>query len=124
MSTVDEVRSLIEGRLGELDREQEKLHRALRGLAGGNGAKRGGSPRDGRSEARRASVRSGKGRRSRKGGTRSQQALDVIEKAPGSTATQVADELKIQVSYVYKILGDLAKGGKLRKEGTAYWASK
>jgi DNA-binding IscR family transcriptional regulator len=65
-----------------------------------------------------------KPRRSRKGGTRTEHALSFIEKHPGSSASQVAEELKIKPSYMYRVLGDLSKDGKVRKAGTAYWASK
>jgi hypothetical protein len=123
LATIDDARALIQSRLRDLDDEEEKLRGALDHLSGVNGRRRAGMPRGSRSEAQRASSAPGKRRRSRKGGTRSQQALGFIAKHPGSTATEVAKELKIQISYVYKILGDLAKGGELRKEGTAYWPS-
>jgi hypothetical protein len=123
LAVIDDARVLIESRLRELDDEEKKLRGALSHLNSTNPRRRGGRPRGARSEAQRASVASGKRRRSRKGGTRSEQALAFIAKRPGSTATQVADELEIQVSYVYKILGDLTKDGELRKDGTAYWPS-
>lgn len=124
MSAIDDVRALIGQRLGEIDSEKQKLNGALRELTGTKARKRPGRPRGSRSQAQTASVTSGKRRRSRKGGTRSEHALAFIEKNPGSTATQVADDLKIQPNYVYRVLGELTKDGRLKKDGTAYWASK
>jgi DNA-binding IscR family transcriptional regulator len=68
-------------------------------------------------------VASRKRRRSRKGGKRSDHALAFIVKNPGSTATQVAEKLRVKPNYMYRVLGDLAKDGKVKKEGTAYWPS-
>lgn len=123
MAGIDDACVLIESRLRELDDEEKQLRGALNHLSGTNARKGPGRPRGSRSQPQKASVMSGRRRRSRKGGTRSEHALAFVAKHPGSTATEVADELKIQVSYVYKILGDLAKEGKLRKDGTAYWLS-
>ena len=125
MSAIEEVSALIERRVGEIDAERQKLHSALKELSGGTAPKRSGRPRGSGSAPQGASVTSGpKRRRSRKGGTRSDDALSFIEKNPGSTANQVAEELKINPNYVYRVLGDLTKEGKLRKEGRAYWATK
>lgn len=123
MTALDDARVLIESRMQELDNEEKKLRRALDHLSGTNPRSHPVRRRGSRSEAQGASSASGKRRRSRAGGTRSEQALAFIGKHPGSTATQVADELKIQPTYVYKILGDLAENCELRKDGTAYWPS-
>jgi predicted HTH transcriptional regulator len=120
---IEEVRTLIEQRLDEVDAEQRKLHSALKGFGGSKRRKRPGRQRGTRSEAQKAPVASGKRRRSRKGGTRADQALAFIEKHPGSTPVQMADQLKMQRSYAYKVLGDLGKKGKVKKEGSAYWPS-
>ena len=121
MAVIDDARALIESRLQELDDEERSLRRALDHLPRTKPRKRPGRPQGGGSQAQRPSVTSSKRRRSRKGGTRSDHALAFIEKHPGSTATQVADGLKIKVNYVYGVLGELTKEGKLRKEKRAYW---
>jgi hypothetical protein len=124
LAALDDARVLIESRLRELDDEEKKLRGALGHLLGTKPRKRPGRPRGSRSEAQKASVKSFKPRRSRKGGTRAEHALTFIEKHPGSTASQVAEKLKIKPNYVYRVLGDLSKDGMVEKKGTAYWASK
>lgn len=120
MATIDDARALIQSRLRDLDDEEEKLRGALDHLSGTNLRKGAGSPRDSRSAPQRASVARGKRRRSRKGGTRSQQALGFIAKNPGSKAGDIAKALKIQPNYVYRVVGDLTKEGRVKKDGTAY----
>jgi CRP-like cAMP-binding protein len=122
MTTIDDARSLIEQRLRDLTEEEQKLRKVIKHLSEANSRNGPGRPRGSRSAPQRTSPASGKPRRSRKGGTRAKHALGFIEKNPGSTATQVAEKLKIQPSYVYRVLGDLAKDGKIRKDGRAYWA--
>ena len=125
MATIDDARHLIQSRLRELDVEEKELRGALSHLSGTKTRKRSGRPRGSGSAPQGASVTSGpKRRRSRKGGTRSDHALSFVEKNPGSTAAQVAEKLKIKPNYIYRVLGELTKEGKLRKEGRAYWATK
>jgi hypothetical protein len=124
LALIDDARVLIDSRLRELDDEEKKLRGALDHLSGAEPRKRGGRPRGARSTPQRPSVTSAKRRRSRKGGTRSEHALAFIEKNPGSTAGDIATALKIKPNYVYRVLGDLSKDGKVRKDGKAYWASK
>jgi hypothetical protein len=124
VTAVDEVRYLIKGRLGEVDDEPKRLRRALNELGDGERRKRPGRPSGRRSGPQRATKEAGRRRRSRKGGTRSEDALLFIEKHPGSKAGDIAQALKIKPSYMYRVLGDLSKDGKVEKKGTAYWASK
>jgi predicted HTH transcriptional regulator len=123
VTVVTDVEGLLRLHLDELDEEQKNLRSALNHLSGTNPRKRPTKPRGSRSQPHMTSVTSGKRRRSRKGGTRREHALAFIKKHPGTTATQVADELNIAPSYVYRVLGDLKKDGKVRKDGTAYWPS-
>lgn len=120
LAFVDDARVLIESRLRELEEEEKKLRGALVHLSGTKPRKGPGRPRGGRSQAQGASVTSSKRRRSRKGGTRSEHALAFIEKNPGSKAADIANALKIKPNYVYRVVGDLTKEGKVRKDGTAY----
>ena len=125
MAAVDDARSLIQARLQELSDEEKKLRGALVHLSGTKPRKRPGRPRGSGPMPQKAPVASGKRRRSRRGGgTRSEHALAFIEKNPGSTAGDIAKALKIKPNYVYRVLGDLSKDGKVRKDGKAYWASK
>jgi hypothetical protein len=123
LAVIDDARALIQSRLRELEDEERKLRAALSHLSGTKPHSGRGRPRGRRARALTASVTSGKRRRSRKGGTRAD-ALAFIEKNPGSNAGDIAKALKIKPNYVYRVLGDLTKNGKVKKEGTAYWPSK
>lgn len=103
MSTaIDDVRSLIEARLKDLDSERKKLESALKELGGGVRRK----------VRRRSSQRSASApprTRKRKGGTRADHALSYIAKHPGASASEVAKKLKIKPNYLYRVLGSLEK---------------
>lgn len=59
-------------------------------------------------------------RRSRKGGTRREQAMKIVSDHPGITASEVAKTMKIQPNYLYRVLGDLVKDNEVRKEEQGY----
>ena len=120
MSAIDEVHALIEKRIVEIDVEQQSLHGALKELSGGEPRRGPGRPAGSRTVAQARTAKPPKRRRSRKGGTRTEHALSFIEKHPGSTASQVAQALKINPNYVYRLLGDLSKDGKVKKDGKKY----
>lgn len=120
MAVIDDARALIESRLRELDDEERKLRGALVHLSGTKPHKRPGRASGSRSVPQKASVAADKRRRSRKGGTRSDHALAFIEEHPGSTAGDIAKALKIKPNYVYRVVGDLTKEGKVKKDGSAY----
>lgn len=125
-SVLNEAKSLIENRLAELKDEQARLEKALSNLTG---RRRGpGRPRGRRSAAATSAAapksagRPAKRRRSRKGGTRAEQALTHIKANPGITASEVATKLKIKPNYVYRVMSDLQEDGKVKKEGRGYSA--
>lgn len=60
-------------------------------------------------------------RRRRAGGTRADQAVALVEKQPGISASDVAKELKIKPNYLYRVLGDLEKEGRVKKDGREYF---
>src|SRR5690606_5087529 len=109
----------IENRLAELKEEQARLEKALANLTG---RRRGpGRPRGSRSAA--AAAQPGrKRRRSRKGGTRAEQALAHVQQNPGITASQIAEKLRIKPNYVYRVMAELQEDGKVKKEGRGYSA--
>ncbi|MCB0864674.1 MAG: winged helix-turn-helix domain-containing protein [Solirubrobacterales bacterium] len=112
---LDQARSLIEERLKELDDERKRLERALADL---KGTRRGpGRPRG--SSASSASG-SGRKRRRRRGGTRSDQALKQVQENPGIRASEIASKLNIKPNYVYRVMSDLEKDGKVSKQGREY----
>jgi sugar-specific transcriptional regulator TrmB len=116
---LDKARALIEERLKDLDDEKKRLERALANL---KGERRGpGRPR-GSSRAKRSSS-SSKRRRRRRGGTRSDHALKAVADNPGITASEIAKKLGIKPNYVYRVMSDLAKDGKVVKDGRGYTAT-
>jgi sugar-specific transcriptional regulator TrmB len=111
---LDQARSLIEKRLNELDEERKRLERTLSDLTHGRvGRRRPGRPRGSR-------TRSTPTRRRRR--TRSDQAVKVVSENPGITASEVAKRMRIKPNYVYRVMGQLQKEGKVRKRGRGYVA--
>ena len=116
-NTVDEAANLIRKRLSELDSERSQLERALASLTGGREGRRGpGRPRG-------AAASGGRRRRSRRGGTRADQAVKLIKANPGIGASEIAKRLSIKPNYMYRVLSDLQKEGKVKKEGRVYTAA-
>ena len=62
-------------------------------------------------------------RRRRRGGTRADQAVALIKANPGISASEIASKMKIQPNYMYRVLGDLQKEGKVKKSGRKYTAT-
>jgi predicted Rossmann fold nucleotide-binding protein DprA/Smf involved in DNA uptake len=60
-------------------------------------------------------------RRKRRGGTRGDQAVQLIEKQPGISTSDVAKTMKIKPNYLYRVLGDLEKEGRVKKDGRQYY---
>lgn len=120
---LDQARSLIEDRLKELDNERARLERTLNDITGGRvGRRRPGRPKG--STSKRASGRKTTGRkRGRRRSTRADQAVKIVKDNPGITASEVAKRLKIAPNYVYRVMGDLQKQGKVKKKGKGYAAA-
>ncbi|HVW46562.1 MAG TPA: hypothetical protein VHA76_05885 [Solirubrobacterales bacterium] len=121
-NVLDEARELVERRLADLDEERRRLERALAEL-GGKVAKRPGRPRGSSSTSGAAPKASGapKKRRRRRGGTRADQAVELITSQPGISASDVAKTMKIKPNYLYRVLGDLEKEGRVKKDGRQYY---
>src|SRR3954454_10725668 len=116
-SAVDQAAALLKERISELERELAKLQRALANLTEGREGRRGpGRPRGSRTTGSRT-------RRRRRGGTRADQAVRLIKANPGISASEVARKMKIQPNYMYRVLGDLQKEGKVKKSGRKYTAA-
>jgi hypothetical protein len=128
-NVLDEARQLVEQRLADLDEERKRLERALSEL-GGKGTttrRRPGRPR-GSSNKTSGGTSAGTGgsgaprrRRKRRGGTRADQAVKLIESQPGISASDVAKTMKIKPNYLYRVLGDLEKEGRVKKDGRQYY---
>ena len=109
-NVLKEARALVEKRLHELDQERARLERALADLTGGKvGRRRPGRP-----------AGSGRGGRRRRSGTRSDQAVKIVNQNPGISASEIAKRLKIKPNYLYRVMGDLQKEGKVSKKGRGY----
>jgi hypothetical protein len=119
VSVADDVRQQITKRLKQLKPLVEEYHQLegmLRKLASGDGA--ASSP--GRSSTRARSRRRTNGRRRgrpRGSGTRSAQALALVEAKPGITIPEMAKQMGITPNYLYRVLPELAKDGKVKKNG-------
>ncbi len=124
-NVLDEARELLERRLADLDEERRRLERALAEL-GGKATKRPGRPRgsastSGGTAAAPKSSGAPKKRRRRRGGTRADQAVELITSQPGISASDVAKTMKIKPNYLYRVLGDLEKEGRVKKDGRNYF---
>lgn len=128
-STTDvlgEARELLERRLADLDDERRRLERALAEL-GGKVKRSPGRPRGSASTSTTTPTRAPKSsggpkkRRRRRGGTRADQAVELITSQPGISASDVAKTMKIKPNYLYRVLGDLEKEGRVKKDGRQYY---
>lgn len=121
---LDEARDLVKKRLSELDDERKRLERALAELGGkATGGRVGRGP--GRPKGKAAGKGGGtKKRRRRRKGTRADQAVALVEGSPGISASEVAKTMKIKPNYLYRVLGDLEKEGRVKKKGRQYYPGK
>jgi ribosomal protein S25 len=116
-SAVDQAASLLKDRIDELEGELSKLQRALANLTDGRQGRRGpGRPRG-------SATRATGTRRRRRGGTRADQAVKLIKENPGISASEIAKRMKIKPNYLYRVLGDLQKEGRVKKSGRKYTAA-
>src|SRR3954452_2419856 len=122
-----EKRQEIDNRLKELrplHEEYLKLEKAQEALAGMDQPRRRGRPPG---SANRTASSSGNGRRRRRrraGGTRGDQALEVVRQNPGITVSELGDKLGIaQNNYLYRVMANLQEDGAVRKEGRGFHAA-
>ena len=120
-----EIRSGLEKRLRELEpliKEHAQVREALDALKGAgtraqraaatNAPKRPGS-------AKTSTATRGPGRPRGTGG-RAQEALKLVHKHPGITLGEMAKRMKIQANYLYRVLPQLEKDGKVKKRDKGY----
>jgi uncharacterized small protein (DUF1192 family) len=114
---VDSTVRDIDSRLAELKQEVSRLEAARSALTGsrrgpgrpsGNGGRRSGGRRPGRPRGRRG------------GNTRSTQALELVRSQPGITIPQIAESLKIQPNYLYRVMPKLVEDGQVKREGEGW----
>jgi sugar-specific transcriptional regulator TrmB len=123
-NALDEARELLERRLADVHDEARKLERALAEL-GGKAKRSPGRPRGSAAKASTKATTGSSGapkkRRRRRGGTRADQAVELITSQPGISASDVAKTMKIKPNYLYRVLGDLEKEGRVKKDGRQYY---
>ena len=125
-NVIDEARELLERRLADLHEERQQIERAL-AERGAKVKRSPGRPRGSASTAtapatpKASGSGSPKKRRRRRGGTRADQAVELITSQPGISASDVAKTMKIKPNYLYRVLGDLEKEGRVKKDGRNYF---
>jgi hypothetical protein len=106
--TVDRARTLLEQRRKELQDELRQIESAIAGLGGrrrGPGRPPGSRPR----------------RRRRRGGSRADQAVTLIHQNPGISVSELGKKMKLKApNYLYRVLPDLEKEGRVKKRGKGY----
>jgi hypothetical protein len=125
-----EKRQEIDSRLKELRplyEEYLKLEKAQEALSGVDQPRRRGPGRPpGSTSTRTRATASGNGRRRRRrrsGGTRADQALEVVRQNPGISVSELGDKLDItQKNYLYRVMANLQEDGAVRKEGRGFHA--
>jgi DNA invertase Pin-like site-specific DNA recombinase len=128
-NVLDEALDLVKKRLAELDDERKRLERALSELGGkvtrrGPGRPRGSGRGPGRPPKAASTGAAPRKRRRRRGGTRADQAVALVEKNPGISASEIAKAMKIKPNYLYRVLGELEKEGRVKKQGRQYHPAK
>jgi len=122
-----QTRTDLDNRLKELRplyEEYLKLEKAKAALEGVDTPRRRGPGRPPGSGTR---APSGNGRRrrrrSRRGGTRAEQALAVVRDNPGISVSELAPKVGIpQKNYLYRVMNGLTDDGLVRKKGRGYHA--
>jgi len=130
-NVLDEALDLVKRRLAELDEERKRLERALAELGGTVTRRPGRPPGSGRGPGRPRKAASAststaprKRRRRRRGGTRADQAVALVEQNPGISASEIAKQMKIKPNYLYRVLGEMEKEGRVSKKGREYHPGK
>ena len=121
-NTVDEAATLIRERIRELDGERAQLERALASLTGGREGRRGPGRPQGSTNA--TATRNGRRRRRGRRNTRADQAVKLVQANPGISASEIARKMSIKPNYLYRVLAELQKEGRVRKDGRAYHPAK
>ncbi|MGI8715528.1 MAG: hypothetical protein ACR2NR_20585 [Solirubrobacteraceae bacterium] len=109
----------IDSRLTQLRVEVTKLEAARSALVGGRRgpgrpASSNGAP------TRRAARKTGRPRGRRGGNTRANQALDLVRNSPGITIPQIAETLKIEPNYLYRVMPKLVQDGQVKRDGQGW----
>ena len=71
--------------------------------------------------AKRTGTGTGKRGRPKGSGTRGKEALALVRSRPGITIPEIAEAMKINQNYLYRVLPGLAKDGLVRKDGRGWY---
>ena len=106
---VDEFRRLeaAEQALSGLDEPRTERSQRPARRGGGSASKAASSARRGRPKG---------------GGTRSNQALELVRARPGITIPELADTMDIKQNYLYRVMPSLAEQGLVQKSGRGWHA--
>jgi hypothetical protein len=115
----------IDSRLAELEQEVGKLRAARTALVGGRsgsgrGRRRGRPSTATATRRRRATSTTARPRRRRGGNTRATQALELVRSRPGITIPQIAQALKIEPNYLYRVMPKLVEDGSVKRDGQGW----
>ena len=58
--------------------------------------------------------------RGRRNGTRGDQALALVRERPGITIPEIAASLGTEPNYLYRVMPNLVKDGKVRRDGQGW----
>jgi CRP-like cAMP-binding protein len=115
---VDSTVKDIENRLAELKQEVSRLEAARSALTG---SRRGPGRPSSRNGSRRSTGRRPGRPRGRRGGkTRANEALRLVREQPGITIPQIAESLKIQPNYLYRVMPKLVEDGQVSRDGQGW----
>lgn len=123
-STIHRARSALQERISELDAERTRLERALRELGGRVTRRRPGRPRGSTTTRRSVTTPRSATATPRRGGrrrtTRADQALKHVSANPGITASEVAKKMRVKPNYIYRVMGEMQREGKVTKRDKGY----
>ena len=118
---VDSTVKDIDSRLSELKQEVAKLEAARAALVGGRRPRGRPASTNGASSTRRRATRTAGRPRGRRGGnTRANQALALVREKPGITIPQIAESLKIEPNYLYRVMPKLVEDGQVKRDGQGW----
>jgi hypothetical protein len=76
-----------------------------------------------RTRTRASSSTGSSPQRGRRSGARASRALEIVRQRPGITVNELAQEMKIQPNYLYRVLPKLASDGLIKREGRGWHPS-
>jgi predicted HTH transcriptional regulator len=117
---VDSTVKDIDSRLSELRQEVTRLEAARQALVGGRRGPGRPASANGSPTRRRAARKTGRPRGRRAGNTRANQALNLVRETPGITIPQIAEQLKIEPNYLYRVMPKLVEDGQVKRDGQGW----